>query len=150
MLVSGRVSLSNSIAIKKIHCFSEKKWSKKDDPLLLQKYTFELAPFVRGRLFVFGAEVEKERGAQAAEGLSAAWIRKVWTGKVREVPNVGFLKGQKEALDLVHPGTMCVYIEYICMYTVYLMNKNHDTHHNHMITCPPRNHWKVSLNLETM
>ena len=83
---------------------------KKDDPLLLQKYTFELAPFVRGRLFVFGAEVEKERGAQAAEGLSAAWIRKVWTGKVREVPNVGFLKGQKEALDLVHLfGTMCVY-----------------------------------------
>lgn len=79
MLVSGRVSLSNSIAIKKIHCFSEKKWSKTDDPLLLQKYTFEPAPFVRGHLFVFGAEVEKERGAQAAEGLSAAWIRKVWT-----------------------------------------------------------------------
>lgn len=48
------VSLSNSIAIKKIHCFSEKKWSKKDDPLLLQKYTFELTPFVRGHLFVSG------------------------------------------------------------------------------------------------
>lgn len=68
---------------------------------------------------MFGAEVEKERGAQAAEGLSAAWIRKVWTGKVREVPNVGFLKGQKEALDLVHPVTMCVYIEYIYMYIIY-------------------------------
>ena len=41
---------------------------------------------------MFGAEVEKERGAQAAEGLSAAWIRKVWTGKVRGGAKRGFFE----------------------------------------------------------